>query len=325
MVNRLLMSLPETTVSHFAEQLGATADRPTEVSVSWRAASLMILAATMFFPVLFMYGAPVLARTLFIVAKHVELDRKADAAQLSGFSNESWMRFALAEVAQNPGSALTNLAIPLANEDLRSQATHLARRAEAAAALDQSAGLVAQACIAMILKNRERFMPDEEKREYELLKSGFNGRAQVARMMAQQNDLIGEFSLMPGIVVALIVLFPAIWVISALVFRGGLVVRLMGMVILRADGRRALRIQCAWRAILTWLPPTALLLLAVWLDAMYWQAWAATGQPGKWLESAAWASWFSALVLLPCYILLALWYPARGPHDRLAETYLLPR
>jgi uncharacterized RDD family membrane protein YckC len=325
MINRLLSSPPESTASQAAEQLEATADRPTEVSASWKAASLLILAATMLFPILFMYGAPVVARTVFIVAKHFELGRKIDSAELSRASNESWMRFGLAEVGQSSTAALANLAIPLASDELQSKALHLARREQAALSLEESAGLLARACIVTIEKNPGRFMPDKEKRESEALNARFNSRAQFERLMTQENDLIGEFGIMPRIVVPAIVLFPALWVVSAFAFRGGLILRLMGMVLLRADGGRALRIQCAWRAFLTWLPPVALLLLWVWLEVMCWNAWAVTGHPGKWLEAAAWASWFAALLLLPLYILLALWYPARGPQDRLSGTYLLPR
>jgi uncharacterized RDD family membrane protein YckC len=325
LINPLLASPPEASVSEIAERLGATADRPTEVSASWRAASLMILAATMFFPLQFMYGAPVLARTVFVVAKHFELGRKTDAAELTRFSNESWMRFALAEVGQGPLPALGNLVIPLANDDLYSRAAHLAKREPAATGLNESAGLLAQTLIATIEKNPSRYMPDEEKRQSDVLNAKFNGRHRLERLLAEDSDLIGEFGILPWILVPAILLFPVLWIVSAFVFRGGLVLRLMGIVVLRANGRRALRIQCAWRALLTWLPPMALLLVAVWLDVWCWKVWAATGHAGKWLEAAAWASWFAALLLLPAYLLLALWYPARGSQDRLSGTYLLPR
>src|SRR5262249_52552971 len=155
-----------------------------------------------------------------------------------------------------------------------------------------------------------RFMPNDARHELELLDTRPNGRARLERLLSQDKDPIGDFDVVPRILVPAIVLFPALWVVSAFVFRGGLVLRLMGMVVLRAKGQGALRIQCAWRALITWLPPTALLLLAVWLDVMCWKAWAATGHPGRWLEAAAWGSWFTALLLLPAYLLLALRYPA---------------
>jgi uncharacterized RDD family membrane protein YckC len=324
MINRLLTS-PAATATEIAEELRTTADRPTEVSASWRAASLMILAATMFFPFLFMYAAPVLARTVFVVAKHFELGRKVDAAELSRAANESWLQFALADVGQSPGVALANLAIPLADEDLRSRAMHLARHESAAASLDESAGFLARCCIGAIEKNPDRFMPGDYKRESAILDARFNSRARLERLVAEEDDTIGDFNVLPRIVVPAVMVFPALCVLSAFIFRGGVILQLMGMVLLRANGRRALRIQCAWRALLTWVPPTALLLLAVWLDIRCWNVWAATGHPGKWYEAAAWASWFAALLLLPTYLLLALWYPARGPQDRLSGTYLLPR
>jgi hypothetical protein len=41
--------------------------------------------------------------------------------------------------------------------------------------------------------------------------------------------------------------------------------------------------------------------------------------------SLASASWYAALLLLAGYAILALWWPARMLHDRLAGTYRVPR
>src|SRR5947207_11609748 len=59
--------------------------------------------------------------------------------------------------------------------------------------------------------------------------------------------------------------FGLIWAIWAFLARGGLTFRLAGIALLRSNGRKALRVQCAWRALLVWLPVTALLVLSVWL------------------------------------------------------------
>jgi serine/threonine protein kinase len=91
----------------------------------------------------------------------------------------------------------------------------------------------------------------------------------------------------------------------AFLARGGLSLRLLGLSLVRADGRPAGRLRCAWRALLAWAPLTGLVACWLWLD------W----------DPAGWA----ALALLPLYAVLALWSPWRAPHDRLAGTYLVPR
>jgi hypothetical protein len=117
--------------------------------------------------------------------------------------------------------------------------------------------------------------------------------------------------------------WPALWVLGAFVFRGGLAIRIMELSLVRSDGRRAGRFRCAWRALLIWLPPTALLLAAVSLDGWYW---ASAGKPGMALVSwlAEFFRW-CCLGLLALYPVLAIRYPERGLQDRLAGTYLVPR
>jgi uncharacterized RDD family membrane protein YckC len=98
---------------------------------------------------------------------------------------------------------------------------------------------------------------------------------------------------------------PAVWIVWAFLWRGGLSLPLFGLSLVRADGQPARRLQCAWRAVVVWAPVTA--LLACWL----WLGWISSG--------------WDALVLLLLYVVLALWSPERALHDRLAGTYLVPR
>src|SRR5262249_24121609 len=106
--------------------------------------------------------------------------------------------------------------------------------------------------------------------------------------------------------------FPASLVAWAFLVRGGLSYSLMGIRILRRSGRKAWRLQCAWRALLVWAPVTALLVLSVQVnDTERFR-----------LASAA---WWLALAALAGYLVSAMRYPARGPHDVLAGTYLEPR
>jgi hypothetical protein len=108
--------------------------------------------------------------------------------------------------------------------------------------------------------------------------------------------------------------FPALWVVWAFIFRGGLGLRVAGLALVRSSGKDALRVQCAWRAFLVWAPVMAPLLLIPWIDACSPSlAWLCTLLQGV-----------GALVLVG-YAALAVRFPQRGPHDRLAGTYLVPR
>jgi uncharacterized RDD family membrane protein YckC len=98
---------------------------------------------------------------------------------------------------------------------------------------------------------------------------------------------------------------PAAVIVWAFLWRGGLSFRLLGLSLVRADGRPAGRLQCAWRTLLVWAPVTTLLACGIGLE------WAPAG--------------LAALALLPLYVILALWSPGRALHDRLAGTYLVPR
>jgi hypothetical protein len=105
----------------------------------------------------------------------------------------------------------------------------------------------------------------------------------------------------------------AFWVVWAFLFRGGYAFWRGGIVLRRADGRKAWRLQCAFRALLVWAPVAGLLCLAALLTSL---------QPDRpWLSFALWGV---AVFLLLSYVPMVLWSPARGPHDRLAGTYLMP-
>jgi hypothetical protein len=106
---------------------------------------------------------------------------------------------------------------------------------------------------------------------------------------------------------------PLAWVAGAAVFRGGLSMVLTGVALVRSDGRRATRRQCALRTAVVWLPVVALLSASLALQVYAWdRAYTYT------------ALWLIALGLLPVYVMIALWYPDRPPQDRLVGTTLVP-
>jgi hypothetical protein len=106
---------------------------------------------------------------------------------------------------------------------------------------------------------------------------------------------------------------PLCWVIGAAVFRGGLSMALTGLALVRSDGRRAYRRQCAVRTAAVWLPVVALLSASVWLQVYH---------PEQVHTYAA--LWLIAVGLMPVYVVVALRYPDRPPQDRLVGTTLVP-
>jgi hypothetical protein len=120
-----------------------------------------------------------------------------------------------------------------------------------------------------------------------------------------------------GALVALAVpltLLPAGLLLSALAWRGGLSLRLAGLALVRGSGRDALRMQCAWRAAVVWVPVLAVLLPVIWIDLYRPDlVWAAPLMQGL------------AVLLLVTHGVLALRFPRRAPPDWLAGTHLVPR
>lgn len=112
---------------------------------------------------------------------------------------------------------------------------------------------------------------------------------------------------------AMIVAIPTCWVLWAFAARGGLSLPLAGIALVRIDGRRASRLACGWRAFLVWVAPTLLLASSRHVRETFPEA---TG--------LSLGSWFGAVLLLLFYLVLALLFRNRGPHDRLAGTLLVP-
>jgi eukaryotic-like serine/threonine-protein kinase len=95
--------------------------------------------------------------------------------------------------------------------------------------------------------------------------------------------------------------WPILWVLWAFVARGGFSYRIAGLALVRRDGRPAARWQCARRALLVWLPVTALLIASVWLDAWYWMAWQ-PDDPRGWMLGLSQLTWWGGLGLLAVFV-----------------------
>jgi hypothetical protein len=114
-------------------------------------------------------------------------------------------------------------------------------------------------------------------------------------------------------VVTVFLVIGAVTVLLAAVFRGGLSLVLAGITLVRADGRRAYRRQCAVRALVVWLPVFGALFGSTLLQLYAPEA--------AYLSAAL---FLGAVALLPVYAVLALRFPSQPPQDRLLGTYLVP-
>jgi uncharacterized RDD family membrane protein YckC len=102
--------------------------------------------------------------------------------------------------------------------------------------------------------------------------------------------------------------------IAALLFRGGLVLRALGLTIVRNDGESASRFRIFWRSLVAWSPLLILTLIVSRSIPML---------EGLSLEQAILMS--NGAILGTGVLLWAALLPERGLHDRVAGTCLIPR
>lgn len=156
-------------------------------------------------------------------------------------------------------------------------------------------------------------------------RSGVAGVDAERILAADPRGAVGTVSMLPRLGVVFGVCL-AIFIVWAFLWRGGIAYSITGISVVRKDGRKAARWQCAWRAFLFWFPLMALLIVSMSLDDWFWrhgdphiQGWAA------WLPLLSSLVYFATPVTLLGYLVLALWNPTRSWHDRLAGTLLMPR
>jgi hypothetical protein len=108
---------------------------------------------------------------------------------------------------------------------------------------------------------------------------------------------------------------PVCCVLSAMLFRGGLRHYILGVRLVRRDGRRAGRLRCGWRALTAW---TFLAPLALWPLLV---------ENARKLQIAYLGDlcWVASGLLTLLFFVVILRTPARSLHDRLAGTWLVPR
>jgi hypothetical protein len=125
--------------------------------------------------------------------------------------------------------------------------------------------------------------------------------------------------LLAGASMLVFVAVPAI--IAALCFRGGLVLLVFGVSVVRKDGRRASRIRVFWRSLLTWVAPFILALLVFILAGMALAPTPPVGAPTVVVYTTISILGLFMMGLIACSTLL----PDRGIPDRLSGTRLVRR
>lgn len=135
-----------------------------------------------------------------------------------------------------------------------------------------------------------------------------------------------ELSESPLEILGLLAFWPLLWAVGAAVLRGGLSTRLAGIVLLNADGSPASRWRCACRVLVVYAPIVLVLAASLFLDIDRVASMETRGESA--LEMTAWLSWvcwWQAVMFLGVWVWLAVAWPGRGWHDRLAGVYAVPR
>jgi hypothetical protein len=304
---------PYATVEELRAELEATRDRPPRVTPALRLAHLATLGALLS-PGLFMmffFSKTFNGRAITVLQENVAAAEKAlhaiDSGRLGELVHDPAGRDHFVRQYSDPAvrRRLAH-ALELQKEDLK-------QRLEAANLLE------------WILLGEDLFQAEQlldpgraadltgfDQKDFLRAADDAESKARnPERLRAYHSPAWGGMELVQ-VALTYLVFWPVCWVASA--SRGGLSRRAFGLTLVLANGHRAWRSQCAWRALVVWAPVTALLGLALWLDAYH-------PEQARW----SWACWGAALGILFGFGALALRSPSRGLHDRLAGTYVVPR
>lgn len=287
---------PFDTFDHLHAALQDTHDRPTETTRSLRAAHIGVQATFLAVGVLCMF----VVSGLFGILELFAVDQLV------------WRGEAALMVARDP-NADADLRQDFARLDTDGR---LAERVSRQVIADRTYLLrrknQANFAERMIFDSEQQVQPhsfDIDRKELTEVRDripadGVLSAAEEFREFARENEFVA---------VAVLGMFPAVWVVWSFLTRGGLTLRFMGLALVRGDGRKAARWQCAWRSLVVWAPVVALLYGCVWVKAFAPQ-----------LHFAQSGLWWGAAALVLAYLVLAIRRPSRTLHDRLSGTYLVP-
>lgn len=305
---------PYRQFRHLRQEWEATAMRPMKISRGRRAAHLAVLSAFLYVGIIWILFVPLAAFKIHIPT-FIALQIQNEQEMLSALETLDEVNCRV-----NPHSLgrLQAVAQLQADRELRDQVdqqlSNLKRERDARL---------------RIMGSLSRQVREGTKKRVEAVKVETTGsmdrfeqtsfRKWIVMNAANQN--LG-FPLL--VLIIFLGFWPLVWIVWAFMFRGGITFPMLGLTLVRANGRRAWRVQCAWRAMLVWLPFLALLAASAWMESDFLASFDGTDSL-DWMAWLSWGLWWLATLLLPAYWLIALWNPERSWHDRLAGTYLVPK
>ncbi len=288
----------ELPLSEFQKELAETHAHRSEVTPAVRAGHLSVQALALVFPLV----------TLFALAYFVSAWAAQDAELHA--QRAKWTAEALsnpADRAKLTENSTRDLDAAFNNPRMALRVHDLAARTRAEADLRRAE-----------LLGPQRWWIEKQKRDF-TREVGPNTAREIILWAGAPDGSVEGRSDSPWALEEVVIAFATFLVValglvlSAAAFRGGLSMLLAGIAVVRADGRKASRLQCTARAALVWFPVLGLLFASAMLQIHAPQ-------------QAVWAVvlWIVAAALLPLYVFIALRYPARALHDRLTGTYLVP-
>jgi eukaryotic-like serine/threonine-protein kinase len=314
---------PFNDIHELSRELTATRDRATEVTQTRRAAQLAVFTAILaltFLPCAIVSGLMVNGGAFGKLRSDLY---KAQVAR-SELQEGSVVEFVASGLSADPQTQLRGFV--QFDDDLRLQ-EQLDRRIDEIEqqrqALVSNINPVLREAISFgEVNNASKSDGSKVKVAVTRSKGIHNFRSRAVDVVSSHNALV--FYGLASIGTILLVFWPAVWLIWDFAWRGGFSLRLMGLSLARADGRKAARWQCAIRTLLMWVPVVGMLTASLWLETWYFTTWP-FGNAESWVPWLSWGLWWVGLMLLPVYGLLAIKFPRRGLHDWVAGTYLVPR
>jgi hypothetical protein len=304
-LNRLFNE--ELPLPEFQKELAETQAHRPEVTPAIRAAHVGMQAAGLALPLALLLFVTFMLSVGFTLVADIQKEYAQQAAMILAEPGER-------EKLTSRAPRDRELEAALANPRLQVRVNDLAIRTRQESDMRREALLLPQRQLFDETAHAARLNLERDPRSYDAVREillwagerGHVGRTESPWESGYTSIFVG-FALVPLAVMLLAS------VLLASVFRGSPTMLLAGIAIVRADGRRAFRSQCALRSLLVWFPVFAILLGSCLLQ---------TYAPR--LVYLAVGLWLFAAALLPVYVVIALRFPSRPPQDRMLGTYLVP-
>jgi len=175
-----------------------------------------------------------------------------------------------------------------------------------------------RAAVEKMVKDHPQPTAEEVQKARALLQPLLSTRvAQRAKEIGMAGKLHSVDFVTASVLCVYLLLTALLSVFCAVVFRGGLMMRVLGIAVVREDGTDATRLLMLWRSFIAWSPilltPVVLMLLTRFMQKAGVQN----------LVSGIGLSFM--LVLFAVLAVAVIATRGRGLHDRLARTWLVPR